>query len=72
MFGNVGAPTRLDFTVVGPAVNAAARIERLCKELGESLLISATLARHIRRPLRSRGAHLLQGIADPLEVFALD
>jgi adenylate cyclase len=70
VFGNIGAPTRLDFTVIGPAVNTAARIERLCKELGEPLLISATLAAYIRRPLRSRGAHLLRGIADPLEVFA--
>ena len=72
VFGNIGAPTRLDFTVIGSAVNAAARIESLCKELREPLLISATLARHIRRPLRSRGTHMLRGIAEPVEVFGLE
>lgn len=70
-FGNIGAPTRLDFTVIGQAVNCAARIEGLCKELGEPLLISADLARQIDHPLRSRGSHLLRGMAEPVEVFAL-
>jgi adenylate cyclase len=70
-FGNIGAPARLDFTVIGQAVNCAARIERLCKELNEPLLISGDLARHLDEPLQSRGAHMLQGIPDPVEVFAL-
>ncbi len=70
-FGNIGAPNRLDFTVIGQAVSCAARIEDLCKELGEPLLISGDLARHIDRPLRSRGVHRLKGITDPIEVFAL-
>jgi adenylate cyclase len=71
-FGNIGAPTRLDFTVIGQAVNCAARIEGLCKELREPLLMSGDLAKHIDQPLRSRGAHLLRGIAEPIEVFALE
>ena len=70
-FGNIGAPTRLDFTVIGQAVNCAARIEGLCKELREPLLISGDLAKQIDQPLRSRGAHRLRGIAEPVEVFAI-
>jgi adenylate cyclase len=70
IFGNIGAPTRLDFTVIGPAVNTAARIESLSKQLGETLLISDSVARHIGRPLRSCGAHRLRGLAEPVEIFA--
>lgn len=40
LYGNVGGAARLDFTVIGPAVNAAARIERKCEELDAALLIS--------------------------------
>src|SRR5512134_2732587 len=45
MYGNVGAPGRLDFTVVGPAVNEAARLEAMCRRLARPLVISAEFAR---------------------------
>ena len=45
LYGNVGAADRLDFTVVGPAVNEASRIEPLCKRLGRDILVSETFAR---------------------------
>ena len=44
LYGNVGAVDRLDFTVIGPAVNEVARIETLCEPLGRKVLVSAELA----------------------------
>jgi len=44
LYGNVGAVDRLDFTVIGPAVNEVARIETLCEPLGRKVLVSAALA----------------------------
>src|SRR5262249_34163442 len=41
IYGNIGSNTRLDFTVIGPAVNLTARIESLCRQLGRQLLLSS-------------------------------
>ena len=71
MFGNIGAPDRLDFTVVGPAVNLTARIEGLTPVLGRRLLVSAEFARAAARPLVSLGRFELRGFAEPHEVFGL-
>lgn len=71
-YGNVGAPERLDFTVIGPPVNRAARLETLTKEVGLPLLMAAPVARCVERPVRSLGLRSLKGLADPLEVFALE
>ncbi|MBS0522943.1 MAG: adenylate/guanylate cyclase domain-containing protein [Proteobacteria bacterium] len=73
-YGNVGTGTRLDFTVIGPAVNEAARIEALCKELGQPLLISeafAEAATASRAHLVSMGRHRLRGVRDETELFGL-
>jgi adenylate cyclase len=72
MYGNVGSSHRLDFTVIGPAVNEASRIESLCEPLGQHLLISESFARAFDRPLRSLGRHQLRGVAKPQELFSLD
>ena len=40
MYGNIGSPERLDFTVIGAAVNRAARIESLCRQLDRNILVS--------------------------------
>ena len=69
-FGNVGAPNRLDFTVIGPAVNTAARVESLTKELGRSLLVTQPVADLLKGNLEPLGAHRLRGIADPVHLFA--
>lgn len=69
-FGNVGAPERLDFTVIGPAVNAASRVEALTKALGRPILITASVARRLGRPLDALGQHALRGLSAPVELFA--
>jgi adenylate cyclase len=68
---NVGAPDRLAFNVVGPAVNKTARIQSLAKETGVPLLLSAEFARHIGRPLRSLGEFDLRGVAGRQPIFTL-
>jgi adenylate cyclase len=73
LFGNVGAVDRLDFTVIGPAVNEVARIETLCEPLNRRVLVSAelALATSNRIQLEPLGAHLLRGVREPKEIFAL-
>jgi adenylate cyclase len=68
---NVGAPYRLAFNVVGPAVNKTARIQAITKEAGIPLLMSQEFARLVRRPLRSAGRFDLRGVAGTQELFAL-
>jgi adenylate cyclase len=74
LYGNVGAVDRLDFTVIGPAVNEVARIETLCEPLGRKVLISAELASVVgdRRRLEPLGYHTLRGVRDPREIYSLD
>jgi adenylate cyclase len=73
LYGNVGAADRLDFTVIGPAVNEAARIEALCEPLGARVLVSAELADEARdrSRLRPLGRHALRGVREERDIFAL-
>jgi len=70
-FGNIGTEDRLDFTVIGPAVNRAARLEGLTKELGVPILASAEFNAASTIPLKSLGKHTLRGVPEPVEVFTL-
>jgi adenylate cyclase len=72
-YGNIGGETRLDFTVIGPAVNLAARLQSLSARLGEGCLISSDFAVLLRdrSELRDLGTHALKGIADERQVFGL-
>lgn len=69
MYGNIGTSHRLDFTVIGPAVNYAARLERLCRELGRKLVLSSAVATHLGNGVSSAGRHALRSVAEPQEVF---
>jgi adenylate cyclase len=74
LYGNIGAVDRLDFTVIGPAVNEVARIETLCEALDRKVLISAELASVIgnSRRLEPLGYHTLRGVRGPREIYGLD
>jgi adenylate cyclase len=73
LYGNVGAIDRLDFTVIGPAVNEVARIEALCEPLGRNLLMSAEFAASMRdrSRLEPLGQHKLRGVREAREIFGL-
>jgi len=73
-YGNIGSRERLDFTVIGPAVNEAARIAAMCRSLDQPVLLSAAFAAigDIRSRLVSVGRYALRGVAHPQELFTLD
>lgn len=75
LYGNVGSPRRLDFTVLGPAVNEAARIEALCVSLDQAVIVSSEFADasgDARSRLVSLGRYAMKGVARPQELFTLD
>ena len=71
MYGNIGTLGRLDFTVIGAAVNEASRIESMSKALNQNILLSAEFARHFPTRLVSLGMHTLRGVSTPQELFTL-
>ena len=70
-YGNIGAADRLDFTVIGPAVNLVSRIENAAKMLGQPIVVSGELAATLDSVV-SLGRHQLRGLAAPQELFAPD
>ncbi len=69
-FGNIGTRDRLDFTVIGPAVNLASRLQDLTKVLGTPILASADFAAASSRGLRHIDTRQLRGMAAPAAIFA--
>ena len=75
LYGNLGGPRRLDFTVLGSAVNEAARIEALCASLDQKVIVSWAFheaAGDARNRLVSLGRYAMKGVAKPQELFTLD
>ena len=74
-YGNIGSKDRLDFTVVGPAVNEVSRIAGLCRSVDQPLLISSAFASAIGEPknrLVSVGRYALRGVGRPQDLYTLD
>ena len=74
LYGNIGGEARLDFTVIGPAVNAAARIQGMCGQLERRLILSTPVARSVTErsdELVSLGRYLLRGVTGPQELYTL-
>ena len=75
LYGNLGSSRRLDFTVLGSAVNETARIDDLCTSLDQAVIVSSAFAEasgDARSLLVSLGRYAMKGVARPQELFTLD
>ena len=74
MYGNIGSRARLDFTVMGPAVNMASRLETLTKQLGKNVLLSRQFTDIVEGDfdLERVGEYPVRGFNDPIELFAFN
>lgn len=71
LYGNIGVPSRVEFSVIGTAANEAARIEGLCKSLGEVVLVSGKFRDGADHAWRDLGAHPIRG-SSAMRLFAPD
>ncbi|WP_093029061.1 adenylate/guanylate cyclase domain-containing protein [Ruegeria marina] len=73
-YGNIGAENRLDFTVIGPAVNLTVRLSGLHRSVGRNIILSETVARtadEAGHDLVSLGRYMLRGVSEPQELFTI-
>ena len=69
LYGNIGAPSRLDFTVIGPAVNLAARLEGLCPRFGVDMVVSEEFAQLLPDAFKDMGTQRVRGVGSDIRVF---
>jgi adenylate cyclase len=70
-YGNIGGSQRLDFTVVGPTVNLAARLLSAASDLGEDSVCSTEITALLDASTRLLGEQTFKGFADPVEIYAV-
>jgi len=71
MYGNLGVPQRMQFTVIGAAANEAARLAEMCKILKRWVLVSSAFPRCFPGEMISLGCHVMRGVGAPKEIFTL-
>ena len=71
MYGNVGAPSRLDFTVMGTAVNRTARLEGLTKELDSPILVSSDFNQQVLNGGKFMGEFSVKGVENGLQAYSI-
>jgi adenylate cyclase len=75
LYGNIGSGDRLDFTVIGPAVNEVARIEQMCRSLDQPVVVSAAFAEACgsdRDKLVALGRYALRGVGRAQALYTID
>ena len=71
-YGNIGAPNRLDFTVIGSTVNRAVRLQELGADHDLNLVISSQISQQISQANHSFGSYKLSGFDDDFAVHLVD
>ena len=69
MYGNIGVPSRLEFSVIGPAANETARLESLTKELGKTVVASDHFAENFKDGWVSLGKKNLKGVGGAIKLY---
>ena len=72
LYGNIGTEERLDFTVMGPSVNLASRLEGLCKKFDTAAVFSENVACQCEKSLTKLGEETLKGIKNAVPVWGLN